>query len=127
MEAVALSPLVKEGNHYQHYAGKWFSLDSTADEQTTRRVIVRVEQIFAAYRQMLAPRTLHPRPPRLVVFNSMSQYRAFLSARGVKIQNPACFLEGENVVAVGSELSQFALHMVQVNRRPAKSAASCGR
>ena len=61
MEAVALSPLVKEGNHYQHYAGKWFSLDSTADEQTTRRVIVRVEQIFAAYRQMLAPRD--PPPP----------------------------------------------------------------
>ena len=117
MGAVALAPLVKEGNHYQHYAGKWFSLDSTADEQTTRRVIVRVEQIFAAYRQMLAPHNLHPRPPRLVVFNSMARYRAFLAARGVKIQNPACFLEGENVVAVGSELSQFALHMIQVNRQ----------
>ena len=53
MEAVSLSPLHKEGNHYQHYASRQFSLDSTADQPTTRRVIVRVEQIFAAYRQML--------------------------------------------------------------------------
>jgi hypothetical protein len=117
MEAVALAPLDQEGNHYLHYAGKWFTLDSTADERTTRRVIVRVEQIFAAYRQMLAPRPLRPRPPRLVVFNSMEKYRAFLAARGVKIQNPACFLEAENVVAVGSELAQLALRMAKVNHQ----------
>ena len=74
-----MAPLVKEGNHYQHYAGKWFSLDSTADEQTTRRVIVRVEQIFAAYRQTLSPRNNPPQPPRLVVFASMQEYQAFLA------------------------------------------------
>ena len=119
MDAVAMSPLDKEGNHYQHYAGKWFTLDSTADGPTTRRVIVRVEQIFAAYRQMLAPRTPRPRLPRLVVFDSMEKYRAFLAARGLKIQNPACFLEGENVVAVGSELAQLTLRMASVNRQTA--------
>ena len=63
MEAVSLVPLEKEGNRYQHYAGKWFTLDSTADGRLTRRIIVRVEQIFAAYRQMLSPRR-HPRSRR---------------------------------------------------------------
>ena len=115
MEAVALAPLAKEGNHYLHYAGKWFTLDSTADEPTTRRVIVRVEQIFAAYRQMLPPRGRLPNLPRLVVFNSMDQYRAFLAPRGVRIQNPACFLEKENLVVVGSDLAGLALGLAKVN------------
>jgi hypothetical protein len=115
MDAVSLSPLDKEGNHYQHYASRQFSLDSTADQPTTRRVIVRVEQIFAAYRQMLAPRSRSPRPPRLVVFSAMEQYQAFLAARGVKIHNRACFLERENVVAVGSELDRWTARMAKVN------------
>ena len=76
MDAVTLTRLDTEGNHYQHYAGKWFTLDSTADEPTTRRVIVRVEQIFAAYRQMFQ-RCQPPQPPRLVVLNSIEQYQAF--------------------------------------------------
>jgi hypothetical protein len=115
MEAVALAPLDKDGNRYQHYAGKWFALDSTADERTTRRVIVRVEQIFAAYRQTLSPRNNPPQPPRLVVFASMQEYQAFLAARELSIQNTACFIEGENVVAVGSELARLAVRMAKVN------------
>ena len=117
MEAVSLSPLEKEGNRYQHYAGKWFSLDSTADERTTRRIIVRVEQIFAAYRQALSPRNRPRAPPRLAVFRSMEQYLAFLSLRGVKIGNRACFLEDENVVAVGSDLARLSVRMEKINRQ----------
>ena len=45
-----------KGYSYRHYRSKWFTLDSTADEQNTRRVIVRAEQIFAAYRQIVPPR-----------------------------------------------------------------------
>jgi hypothetical protein len=108
MKAVLLKPLEREGNRYQHYQGKWFSLDSTADELTTRKLVVRTEMIFAAYRQILAPRTPAPRPPRLVFFASMDQYRAFLGRQGVKIENPACFIERENLVAAGSELARVA-------------------
>jgi hypothetical protein len=120
MEAVSLLPLEREGDRYQHYAGKWFTLDSKADERMTRRIIVRVEQIFAAYRQMLPPRPGQPRPPRLVVFNSMEQYQAFLARRGVKIRNQACFLEGEDVVAIGSDLGRLAARMAVVNAQVAE-------
>ena len=54
MEALRLEPREAEGYDYRHYRSKWFTLDSTADEQNTRRVIVRAEQIFAAYRQIVA-------------------------------------------------------------------------
>ena len=116
MDGVSLSPLAKEGNRYQHYAGRWFSLDSTADERTTRRIIVRVEQIFAAYRQARRGGIVR-RPPRLVVFRSRDQYLAFLSSRGVKIGNLACFLEDENVVAVGSDLARLSARMETINRQ----------
>lgn len=110
MDAVRLEAAEAEGNSYRHYRGKWFSLDSTADEQNTRRVIVRAEQIFAAYRQILPPRCEPARPPRLVVLGSMSQYQALLARLGLKtkISNPACFLEDQNVVAVGSDLNRLA-------------------
>ena len=57
MEAIQLEPREAEGFSYRHYRSKWFTLDSTADDQNTRRVIVRAEQIFAAYRQILPPRS----------------------------------------------------------------------
>ncbi|MCH5378334.1 MAG: hypothetical protein JJ992_30625, partial [Planctomycetes bacterium] len=37
------------------YDGIWFRLESTTDEEMTRRVVVRIEQIFRAYRQVLQP------------------------------------------------------------------------
>ena len=106
-----------EGNSYRHYAGKWFTLDSTADEQNTRRLIVRAEQIFAAYRQILPPRSEPRGPPRLVVLASMDQYQALLVKLGlmVKIQNPAVFLEDKNVVAIGSDLARLAAVNVKVS------------
>ena len=57
MDAVSLSPRWKrKATTTSITRASGSRLDSTADEPTTRRVIVRVEQIFAAYRQMLPPR-----------------------------------------------------------------------
>jgi hypothetical protein len=109
MEAVKLETREADGNSYRHYASKWFTLDSTADEQNTRRMIVRAQQIFAAYRQIVPPRVESPQPPRLVVLGSMEQYQPLLSKLGLKmkIENPACFLEDRNVVVVGSDLARL--------------------
>ena len=70
-------------------------------------MIVRAEQLFAAYRQMLPPRTAPRQPLRLVVFGAMTDYETFLRRLGLTIQNRACFLESQNLVAVGSELSRM--------------------
>jgi hypothetical protein len=110
MEAIRLAAAAGEGCKYRHYQSKWFTLDSTADGQNTRRVIVRAEQIFAAYRQIMPPRTAPARPLRLVVLGSMSEYQAVLVQLGVKskIQNPACFVEERNTVVVGSDMIRLA-------------------
>ncbi len=69
-------------------------------------MIVRTEQIFAAYRQIMPPRVSSARPLRLVVLGSMSEYQAVLAQLDVKakIQNPACFVEDRNTVVVGSDM-----------------------
>ncbi|MEI8375058.1 MAG: DUF1570 domain-containing protein [Planctomycetota bacterium] len=117
MEALQLKPREAEGNTYRHYRSKWFTLDSTADEQNTRRVVVRVEQIFAAYRQIVPPRSEPSQPPRLVVLGSMDQYQSLLTKLGLKskIENPACFLEDQNVVVVGSDLARLTAVNCQIS------------
>jgi regulator of replication initiation timing len=116
MEAIQLGTLSGEGNTYRHYQGEWFTLDSTADEPSTRRMIMRAEQIFAAYRQILPPREKPPHPPRLIVLGSMEQYRSLLAVLGWKtaIENPACYLEDKNVVAIGSDLARLARDSRQI-------------
>ena len=122
MEAIRLEPREAEGNSYRHYRSKWFTLDSTADEQNTRRVIVRAQQIFAAYRQIVPPRSEPAQPPRLVVLGSMDQYQALLAKLGLKtkIENPACFLEDQNVVVVGSDLARLAAVTSQITAQNAQ-------
>jgi len=122
MDSLRLEPREAEGCDYRHYRGKWFTLDSTADEQNTRRMIVRAEQIFAAYRQIVPPRSEPAQPPRLVVLASMDEYQSLLSKLGLKIriQNPACFLEDRNVVVIGSELARLAAATGQVTAQNAQ-------
>lgn len=114
MEAVRLDLHTMQGEPYHHYRGRWFNLQSNADESTTRRIIVRVEQIFTAYRQILAPRTEPKRPLRLVVLRSMEEYHAYLARLGLKIRGPACFIQEQNLVVAGSELARYAAEMAKV-------------
>jgi len=107
-QAIRLSLVTRSGSHYRRYRGKWFTLESTADEEMTRRMIVRVEQVFTAYRQVLAPRSQPRRPLRLVVLGSMDEYRTHLKRLGIDIRNPACFVREDNLVIAGSELSRLA-------------------
>ena len=117
MDAVHLDQIRQDGGRFSHYRGKWFSLDSTVDEPTTRRIIVRVEQVFTAYRQVLPPRSESARIPRLLVFGSTEEYHAYLERRGLKIDSQACFLQDQNLVVAASELARFAAELANVNAR----------
>ncbi len=117
MEAVRLSLIERDGLHFHRYRGSWFDLESTADEQTTRRIIVRADQIFTAYRQLLPARVEPPRPLRLVILRSMDEYRGFLARMGLHLENPACFLQEPNLVVVGSDLAAHAATLSQIEAR----------
>ncbi len=122
MDAIKLETREAEGLSYRHYASKWFTLDSTADEPSTRRVIVRAQQIFAAYRQIVPPRSVPSQPPRLVVLGSMEQYQPLLVKLGLKmkIENPACFVEDRNVVVIGSDLARLAAVTAKITAQNAQ-------
>ncbi len=71
------------------YQGEWFSLESTADEEMTRKSIVRIEQLFTAYRQILPPRLTPQTRLQFRLFGDTAEYRQFLGGRGLDLQNPA--------------------------------------
>jgi hypothetical protein len=96
-------------------------VDSTAEEQTTRQSILRIEQIFAAYAEILPPRRARPAAPlQINLFGAMQQYHAFLDRQGLRIENPAAYIPPKNLLVAGSELSAYAEQLKDVRRRHAE-------
>lgn len=114
MEAVGLGQSQRAGIRYYHYSGPWFTLDTSTEEDTARRIIVRVEQAFTAFRQILAPRQKPARGLHVVVFGSLEEYRQHLAELGLKIENPACFVENANLLLAGTELSLYSAELAKV-------------
>jgi hypothetical protein len=113
-DAVQLQAYQKAGITYQHFAGRWFELDSTVDEPTTRRIVVRVEQAFTGYRQLLPPRHEPSRPLRLIVFGSLAEYQEYLRGLNLPLEQRACYLRGQNLVLAASELALYSAELAQV-------------
>jgi hypothetical protein len=120
MEAVTLRRTERGPTIAWNYEGLWFRLESTADETMTRRCVVRVEQIFRAYRQLLPPRIEGPSGLRLLLFGSMDEYRSFLHEAGFEIGHPAFYSAAENRVVAGSELNGYARRLKQVREQNAE-------
>jgi hypothetical protein len=105
----------------------WLLLDSTADEETTRRSINRIEPMFAAYSEILPPRTRPVRPLTINLFGTVREYDEFLPKLGLKVRNPAVFVAGENHLAAGSELSAYSQQLKEFHRRIAALRAEYTR
>jgi Protein of unknown function (DUF1570) len=92
-------------------------VDSTAEEDTTRRSIVRIEQIFEAYREILPPRhTRSPAPLKVRLFGAIQAYQAGLREFGIRVENPAVFIPRENLLIAGSELSAYASQLDEIRK-----------
>ncbi len=113
-EAIELRVVQKGGTRYRQYHGAWFTLESSVNEETTRWLVVRIEQIFTAYRQILPPRTKPQSRLRIVVLGSMAEYQAYLEPMGLAIKNPACFIGDDNLIVAGSELTPFAAELAKI-------------
>ncbi len=116
MNDVSLSAERRGGIDYWTYRGQWLSLESTTDEATTRRAIVRIEQVLLAYRQMLPPRFTPQRRLEIMLFGLTEQYQSYLNGLGLQINNPAFFVANFNLVAAGCDINRFAAELAQVRR-----------
>jgi hypothetical protein len=117
MEDLALAATSDDGRVLWNYRGDYFTLESTANELMTRRLIVRLGQIFTAYRQLLPPRASGGSRVDIRLFGSTEQYRAALDELGLRINNPAVYLADRNVILAGSDVNRFEAELADVNRR----------
>jgi hypothetical protein len=117
MEDLPLEASRRDGQPVCQYEGTWFSLESTAAEAMTRRSIVRLEQIFTAYRQLLAPRWSAPRRLHVRIFGTSDQYHQALRELGLQIANPAVYLADKNLILAGSDMNRFDSELAAVNRQ----------
>ncbi|MCE9548137.1 MAG: DUF1570 domain-containing protein [Planctomycetia bacterium] len=100
------------------YEGPWFSLESTADEAVTREATVRIEQTFAAYRTLLRPRRepasapnakpVNNKPLKIRLMGTVAEFRAYVAAAGLRIDNPAFYDPRQNLIVAGGDLGSLA-------------------
>jgi hypothetical protein len=95
------------------YDGPWFTLASTADEETTRRLIVRLEQVFLAYQRIFPPRRKPASPLAVRLFGTMNEYRQFVSEAGLRLDNPAFYWSQPNMIVAGSDLARFSAQLAK--------------
>jgi hypothetical protein len=116
MQDVELKEIVRDGVRYYICPASWFTLESTADEASTRRCVVRLEQVFRAFRHVLPERAKGRSELRVLLFGSMEEYRRHLAAHGLILDNPAYYSSARNTIAAGSELVRYAERLEQVRR-----------
>ncbi len=117
MDQLELTSQTADGARVLHYSGPWFELTSTADDEQTRRCLVRIEQLFRAYRTLLPPRVAEPRRLRVELFGSLDQYRDRLRERRFDLENAAFYSTREATILAASDLNQFAERLAQVRRQ----------
>ena len=128
MQDVSLRHVTDGNTAYLEYEGSWFRLRSTTEEDVTRRSIIRIEQMFRAYRQLLPPRQSprSDRPLQVMLFGSVDEYRNYpLEGLGIALHNPAFYSSARNVIAAGSELTRFAERWQAVRRQSAETLHKC--
>jgi hypothetical protein len=122
MDAVKLAPLELDGHSYQSYQGSWFTLLSTADEESTRRCVVRMEQIFRAYRTLLPPRIEKQREQQeltIYLYSSLDEYRQRLRSLDLNLDAPAIYSARNHQILAGGELAHYATRLAEVRKEMA--------
>lgn len=117
MEDLSVTATRRDGILVWQYQGQLFSLESTADEVMTRRLIVRLGQIFTAYQQLFPPRWIASARVHIRIFGATDQYREALKDVGLEIKNPAVYLADKNMILAGSEMNRFDAELAQINRQ----------
>ncbi|HEX3728152.1 MAG TPA: DUF1570 domain-containing protein [Pirellulales bacterium] len=123
MEDLVLQATRHDGTLVWQYQGAWFSLESTAAESMTRRSIVRLEQIFSAYHQILPPRFTTSNRLHVRIFGASEQYHNALQELGLAITNPAVYLPDKNLILAGSDMNRFDAELSDVNHQHRQARA----
>ncbi|MEW4454056.1 DUF1570 domain-containing protein [Bremerella sp. JC817] len=107
---------VLETDQAWRYEGDRFTLLSPLDEELTRSLAVRADQIFQAFEHWIPPKQQPQNPIQIIVFRSIGSYSAYLKTIGLQIENPAVYVPHTNQVLIGSDLGLFQQRLDVVQR-----------
>ena len=110
----------RDGVTYRVYRGDWFELWSTTDDEPTRRCVVRLEQIFRAYRTVLPPRTSPRGTLQVYLYGSLAEYQTRLRQLDLTLENAAFYAPAQRMIVAGSELTSFARRLNELRSRSAE-------
>jgi len=119
IDQVDLHLETRDGVTFRVYRGDWFELWSTTDDEPTRRCVVRLEQIFRAYRTILPPRTKPRGALQVYLYGSLAEYQARLRQLDLKLENAAFYAPSQRMIVAGSELTSFARRLTEVRSQSA--------
>ncbi|MDX1964190.1 MAG: DUF1570 domain-containing protein [Pirellulales bacterium] len=108
------------GHEWSYTLGPWFELHSQTDEELTRRAIVRIEQMFQAFAEILPPRRTPQQRLKIHLFGTLGQYQEFQAAYGIQLKNPAFFIPEKQLLAAGSELTELVRELNTIKAQHAK-------
>jgi hypothetical protein len=107
----------------RQYTSDQFVLISGAPEEVTRRAAVRLEQLYAAFAQLLPPRHAAGRPTTVVLAGRLDDYAAMVGP----LSNPAVYLPAENKVVCGSDLIRLGDQLAEIQAAHADQLARIDR
>jgi hypothetical protein len=104
------------------YAGRWFTIDSTADPSLTRKAVVLLEQVFAALEVLVpisAPEDRAIAPLRVTLCGTAGEYRDLQESLGIEAEHPAFYVPARGLLVAGSDMPT----MIEQERNAADSLA----
>lgn len=113
MDAVEFQVSRENDRVVYRYEGEWFDMTSTADDESTRRAIVRLEQVFLAYRRALPPRLNPQSRLSVLLFGTGDEYQEHLKTANLDLANPAFYAVRENQIVAGADLVAFGQQLAQ--------------
>ncbi|HUE74465.1 MAG TPA: hypothetical protein VMP01_26515, partial [Pirellulaceae bacterium] len=114
MEEVPLHGDSRGGKPVLIFDGDWFTLSSTAGDESTRRCVVRIEQILRAFRTLLPPRVEVPRRLHIELYASLDEFRQELRSQQLDLDTPAFYAPRQSRIVAASELSEYARRLKHV-------------
>ena len=117
-DASRLSPMqlpLSEGEWV--YQGDWFVFASSLPPAAMKRVIVRVEQVFRAYRHLLPPRRRARSPLVIRLTGDEGEYRRILLKLDLETSSPAVFLPQSNRIFASTRLGPLSRQVADIDAR----------
>lgn len=119
LKLVQVKSAVLETDNAWQYTSDHFVLTSSLDEDMTRTLAVRGDQIFQAFEHWMPPDQKSQTPIQIMVFGSLGSYSAYLRRIGLQIDNPAVYVPHENQVLIGTDLGSFQKRLTLVEQQHA--------